>query len=164
MFNYVCSEILRYDNNCKIYKLQKITSANFEYKPVKFVKKYLDVLDHMGIHKCSRKIIYGLDEYPNILVKRCQISGFEDFPQYCSCCIYSPFTNKSEIEDLLNNTRDKSETDIKDYVREKLSSYITPYLISIIKKYNIYTNISDGKIKEDYIELIYNFIILKLKS
>lgn len=67
----------------------------------------------MGVHKCSRKTIYGLDEYPNISVRKYYISGFENFPQYSSCCIYSPFTNKSEIEDLLNNTRGKSETDIK---------------------------------------------------
>lgn len=103
MFNYICSEVLQYDNNCKIYKLQKITSSSFEYKPIRFNKNYLNILDYMGVHKCSRKTIYGLDEYPNISVRKYYISGFENFPQYSSCCIYSPFTNKSEIEDLLNN-------------------------------------------------------------
>lgn len=164
MFNYICSEVLQYDNNCKIYKLQKITSSNFEHKSIRFNKNYLNILDYMGVHKCSRKTIYGLDEYPNISVRKYYISGFENFPQYSSCCIYSPFTNKSEIEDLLNNTRGKSETDIKNYIREKLSSYITPYLMGVIKKYNVHANISDEKIKEDYIKLIYDFINLKSES
>ena len=59
MFNYICSEVLQYDNNCKIYKLQKITSSNFEHKSIRFNKNYLNILDYMGVHKCSRKTIYG---------------------------------------------------------------------------------------------------------
>ena len=56
------------------------------------------------------------------------------------------------------------ESDIKSYIRENLSSYITPYMISIIKEYNIHADISDNKIKEDYIKLIYDFIKLKQNS
>ena len=164
MFNYICSEVLLYNNDCKIYKLEKITSNSNDYKPITAGVEYLNILDNMGLHKCSRKVIYGLEEYPNISVKRCWISGFENFPPYSSCCIYSPFTNKREIENLLNHVKDMPESDIKSYIRENLSSYITPYMISIIKEYNIHADISDNKIKEDYIKLIYDFIKLKQNS
>lgn len=163
-FNYICSEVLLYNNDCEIYKLEKITSNSNDYKPIKHVVEYLNILDNMGLHKCSRKVIYGLEEYPNISVKRCWISGFENFPPYSSCCIYSPFTNKEEIENLLNHVKDMPESDIKSYIRENLSSYITPYMMGIIKEYNISADISDNKIKEDYIKLIYDFITLKQNS
>ena len=97
-------------------------------------------------------------------VKKCWISGFENFPHYSSCCIYSPFTNKREIEDLLNNVKGMSESDTKNYLRQNISIYITPYMMGIIKEYNINTNISDDKIKEDYVNLIYDFIQLKQSS
>ena len=37
-------------------------------------------------------------------------------------------------------------------------------MMGIIKEYNINTNISDDKIKEDYVNLIYDFIQLKQSS
>lgn len=36
--------------------------------------------------------------------------------------------------------------------------------MGVIKKYNVHANISDEKIKEDYIKLIYDFINLKSES
>lgn len=78
--------------------------------------------------------------------------------------IYSPFTSKREIKDLLNNVKGMSESDTKSYLRQNISIYITPYMMEIIKEYNINTNISDDKIKEDYVNLIYDFIQLKQSS
>lgn len=164
MFNYICSGIIIYDSDCKIYKLEKVLSNNGQYKPIKSVDGYLNILDNMGLHKCSRKAIYGLEKYSNISVRKCWISGFENFPHYSSCCIYSPFTSKREIEDLLNNVKGMSESDTKNYLRQNISIYITPYMMGIIKEYNINTNISDDKIKEDYVNLIYDFIQLKQSS
>ena len=57
-----------------------------------------------------------------------------------------------------------SESDTKNYLRQNISIYITPYMMGIIKEYNINTNISDDKIKEDYVNLIYDFIQLKQSS
>ena len=164
MFNYICSGIIIYNSDCKIYKLEKVLSNNGQYKPIKSVDGYLNILDNMGLHKCSRKAIYGLEKYSNISVRKCWISGFENFPHYSSCCIYSPFTSKREIEDLLNNVKGMSESDTKNYLRQNISIYITPYMMGIIKEYNINTNISDDKIKEDYVNLIYDFIQLKQSS
>lgn len=164
MFNYICSGIIIYNSDCKIYKLEKVLSNNGQYKPIKSVDGYLNILDNMGLHKCSRKAIYGLEKYSNISVRKCWISGFENFPHYSSCCIYSPFTSKREIEDLLDNVKGMSESDTKNYLRQNISIYITPYMMGIIKEYNINTNISDDKIKEDYVNLIYDFIQLKQSS
>ena len=118
-------------------------------------------LDNITNHRCSRKTIYGLKEYPNIVIKNPWLNSFEHYPQYSSCCIYSPFTNKDEVGDLMNITKDLSEQNIKDYVQENLLSYITPYMIEIIRKYNINGNVTDDEIKSDYIRLMCDFIKLK---
>ena len=161
LFNYICSEVLVYDNDCKIYKLEKIASNNSVYKPIKSVNEYLNVLNNISPHKCSRTAIYGLEKYLNISVKKSRVSGFEYFPDYSSCCIYSPFTDKTEIYKLLNHLKNDSESDVKKYLHENISLYVPPHMIDIIKKYNINTDVSDDAIKEDYIELMYDFIKLK---
>ena len=61
----------------------------------------------------------------------------------------------------MNITKDLSEQNIKDYVQENLLSYITPYMIEIIRKYNINGNVTDDEIKSDYIRLMCDFIKLK---
>ena len=161
LFNYICSEVIVYNNDYKIYKLEKIASNNSVYKPIKSVNEYLNVLNNISPHKCSRTAIYGLEKYLNILVKKSMISGFEYFPDYSSCCIYSPFTDKTEIYKLLNHLKNDSESDVKKYLHENISLYVPPHMIDIIKKYNINTDVSDDAIKEDYIELMYDFIKLK---
>lgn len=161
MFNFVCSEVVVYNKDCKIYKLEKISSDNSEYKLVNSIKEYLVDLNNVAFHRCSRKTIYGLKEYSNIVIKNSWVTSFEYYPQYSSCCIYSPFTNKDEVGNLMNITKDMPERNIKDYVQENLLNYITPYMIEIIRKYNINANVTDDEIKSDYIRLMCDFIKLK---
>ena len=159
MFNFICTEVVVFDKKCKIYKLEKISSN--ECKPIKSIKGYLVDLDNITFHRCSRKTIYGLKEYPNIVIKNPCLNGFEYYPEYSSCCIYSPFTNKDKASELMNITKDMPEQNIKDYVQENLLDYITPYMIGIIRTYNINANVTDDDIKNDYIKLICDFIKLK---
>lgn len=163
MFNYMCSEVLLYNKDCKIYKLEKIDPNGCECKIIKSVEEYLKVLDNVGMHTCSRNTLCGLDKYPNISVKKCWISGFENFPSYSSCCIYSPFTSKEEIVRLLEDVENLNDSDIKEYIRTNLSRYITQYMMKVIKDYNINATVTDNSIKDDYVNLIFDFIKLKQK-
>lgn len=123
MFNYICSDIVVYNSDCKIYRLERIKPDDNKYKLIKSVDGYLKILDNVGFHKCSRLAIYGLEKYYNI--------------------------------------KGMSESDTKSYLRQNISLYITPYMMEIIKEYNINPNISDDKIKEDYVNLIYDFVQFK---
>ena len=88
------------------------------------------------------------------------ISGFENFPPYSSCCIYSPFTSKKEIDCLKKDTADMLEQDSKQYISKKISSYISPYMMNIIQRYNINPDVTYEQIQDDYLSLIYDFIKL----
>ena len=148
------------NKDCKIYKLEKIDPNGCECKIIKSVEEYLKVLDNVGMHTCSRNTLCGLDKYPNISVKKCWISGFENFPSYSSCCIYSPFTSKEEIVRLLEDVENLNDSDIKEYIRTNLSRYITQYMMKVIKDYNINATVTDNSIKDDYVNLIFDFIKL----
>ena len=164
--NYFCSNVLVYTKNCIIYKLEKITKTiPYDNKLIPFVQEYLLALNNVGIHKCSRNTIYGLSKYPNISVKKYWVSGFEHFPSYSSCCIYSPFTNKKEIDGLLQEFKNTAEGASRiNLIKTKLSLYISPFMMTIIRNYNINPDVTDEQIKEDYISLIYDFIQLTLNN
>lgn len=51
------------------------------------------------------------------------ISGFEHFPDYSTCCIFSPFSEKGQIEELINITKDLDNSTVSDIIRNKLSEY-----------------------------------------
>lgn len=159
IFNYICTEVVKYENDCKVLKLKK---RNFDgIVKIKSPEEYLLSLEVIGLHKCTRKTIYGLPKYSDIIVKLNYISGFEDFPVYSTCCIYSPFSEKKQIEELLININDKSDNEIREYIRKNITEYISPYLLEIVKKYNINNNVTNDKIIDGYIDLICDFIEIK---
>ena len=98
------------------------------------------------------------------MVKPNRISGFESFPDYCTCCIYSPFSEKNQVEELLLNVEGKDDSYIREYVSNNIKTYISPYLFEIVKKYNIVDDVTDEQIKEGYISLICDFIRIKMES
>ena len=164
MFNYICTEIVLYEEDCRIYKLEKLNSDLG--KPI-FVeckdKKYLQALENKHFLDSSRGSIYGLKCYSRIVVKNKYISGFEHFPDYSTCCIFSPFSEKGQIEELINITKDLDNSTVSDIIRNKLSEYITPYLMQVIKTNNINEKITDEEIREEYVSMISDFVRMKKK-
>ena len=167
MFNYMCTEIIEYNNRCSIYKLDKFDSDgdSKSYIPniVTCSKEtdYLLKLEQLDYFHGSRSAIFGLKQYSTIVVKRNYISGFEHFPNYSNCYIYSPFSQKGQVDDLLNSTINMKDDEIRNYIRSKLSEYITPYMMLVVKRDNINNDVTEDQIKEGYISLISDFITLK---
>lgn len=162
MFNFVCTEVIKYAPKCHIYKLEK--KSQNKTILINAPEEYLLSLDSLAFHECSRKTIYGLKKYSNIVVHLNYISGFERFPDYSTCCIYSPFSKKGQVDILLEELKDKEESEMKEYLRKNLSQYITPYMIEVIKTYNIHENITEEQIIDAYILLMFDFVNVKKKS
>ena len=162
MFNYICTEVVSYESDCKIYRLDRVEHDVNDCIPIKFDEKYLCELGNLNFLKCSRNAVYGLDKYQNICVKNYWISGFEHFPSYSSCCIYSPFTSREMIKNLLESTKIYScDNDIRQHITSNVSEYLTPYLIKIIKQYSINQDVSEEQIKNDYVSLIFDYVKCK---
>lgn len=163
LFNYRCTEIIKYDADCKIYKLEKNNDASKDPILVKCPESlsYILALEKSSFHECSRNSIYAIEQYPHIAVKINYISGFEHFPDYSKYCIYSPFSNKEQITDLLEMTKGATEDKIRELIRTKLSEYITPYMMQVIKEDNINECITEDEIREEYISMISDFIKAK---
>jgi len=162
IYNYICTEIKLYEEDCKIYKLEKMDfDANknilVECDDIRYIQK----LEEIHYHECSRASIYGVKQYSRVAVKKNYISGFEHFPNYSTCCIYSPFSRKEQIDELMNNTKDMDNNDITDFIKNKLPEYITPYMIEIVKKDNINVGITENEIKEEYISMLSEFVKIK---
>ena len=58
-------------------------------------------------------------------------------------------------------TKELDNTKTSDIIRNKLTEYITPSLMQVIKCNNINENISEEDIKNDYVAMISDFIKLK---
>lgn len=162
-FNFICTEVIKYSSKCQIYKLEREYNRN-DIKVIDAEEEYLLSLEKISIHECSRDTIYGLKQYSNIVVHLNYISGFERFPDYSTCCIYSPFSKKGQVDILLEELKDKEESEMKEYLRKNLSQYITPYMIEVIKKCNIHENITEEQIIDAYILLMFDFVNVKKKS
>lgn len=161
IFNYVCTEIIKYGKNCHIHKLEK-TSDVIEIKKVECHDiSYLINLENNAAHECSRNLIYGLSEYPNIIVKNIYVSGFEHFPRYSSCCIYSPFNKGYKAKDLYDKIKGIDSSDIKEYIKKEVHNLITTPMMKILKSNNINTGITDEQIYDGYTDLIYDYIQMK---
>lgn len=89
------------------------------------------------------------------------ISGFERFPAYSTCCIYSPFSKEGQVNKLIEELKGKDDSDIKEHIRKNINQYITPYMIEIIKKYNINESVTEEQIVNEYILLIHDFLNVK---
>lgn len=162
LFNYVCTEIVLYEDDCKIYKLEKDDSDVKKAIPVECNEnKYLQALGNSRYHDCTRGSIYGLKQYSRIIVKKNHISGFEHFPDYSTCCIYSPFSETGQIEELMDKTKDLDKNKVSDIIRNKLTEYISPYLMQVIIGDNINDKITKDEIREEYVTMISDFIKTK---
>lgn len=158
---YICTDIIKYDDDCQIYKLEVISDKSNVITPIdcKAGKKYLKSLLRNTFHKCTKNAIYGIKDYSNIVVKCDNLSGFENFPDYCVCCIYSPFQDNSQIQDLLNKTRALNQEQLYQLIRSTLEKYVSQQMVELIKEINIDKNVSSEDIKSDYIRLIVDFVL-----
>ena len=162
-FNYTISEVLVYQKDFCIYKIERVNAKRIIYKPISAPNEYLNVLDNFALHKCSRQLIYGLKKYSNISIKKSWIFGFERFPEYCTCCILSPFSDKQEIDTLLSeHTSRPTDDELKEVISRKSSELIPKSLIKIVKQYNLNSDVTDEQIIEDYKSLLFDYVKLKL--
>ena len=162
-FNYTCTEIIKYEKDFKMYKLEKIEAEGNITSPIECKDNipYLLSLENIHVHDCTRSSIYGIKKYSNIIVKNNFVSGFEFFPSYSTCSIYSPFSKKEQIDELMVITKDKNEIQIQNIIKDKISQYISPYMIKIIKDNNINIDVTENDIKEGYVSLISDFVKAK---
>ena len=167
VYNYICTDIIEYDKGCHIYKLEKHnfndpSSASNTLKPIdcSIGSKYLRKLEKPYIHYCVRNTIHAIKEYPNLIVKNRYITGFEVFPDYSTCCIYSPFS-KNQREQLLDLVKDMDESAIISTIREKIPEFFTSSMIETIISDNINKNVNEKDIIEDYVRLICDYIKYK---
>ena len=161
---YICSSVIKYDKECQIYKLEKRKNpekTSIEKTSIDAIDEYVLALEANQSFGCSRSTIYGWQKYPNIIVKRNFISGFEQYPRYSQTCIYSPFSNRKESKDLVDKLKGKSEEDAKKDMRQNINTYLTPVRMQIIKEYNINEKVTDEQIVDDYVSLIYDFVSQK---
>jgi len=159
---YKCTEIIRKDNNqlLKIVKISDKIPVLVECKPNSLNKLIQQLNNSCTIG--SRIFIYGLKKYEKIVTRNCYIGGFENFPEYSNCCIFSPFRNNKDILELRNVVKTCSNYErIRDLVKSKIKIYITPSFLKIIRKYNIAedkSSITDDCIYDTYTELIADFL------
>lgn len=166
MFNFICSEIVNYKDGCRIYKLERTTVEEEKLRIVecKDNLQYLLSLDNLHVHNCARGSIYGLKKYSNIIVRNSYISGFEYFPLYSTCCIYSPFSTKEQIDDLMVSTKGKDDSQIQMVIKERLSEYISPYMMKTIKSNNINKEVTEDDIRKGYVSMIFDFVKAKRQA
>ncbi len=158
-YNFVCTEIVKYKTDIHLYKLEKRNNTDNKLELVSCKdNSYIRVLKRTNMYNCSRNSIYAIQGYDNIVVKNKFISGFESFPAFSECHIYSPFSKKSQIEALLEYSKDRNDELIKDYIDRNLNEYITPYLIEIIKNDSYKQEVTEDIIKSEYRNLILNFV------
>lgn len=167
IFNYKCTNIFKYESDYQIYKIEKIQESQSIPTPVSCndIDSYLSgELERFCSFGCSRKTIYGLSQYTQIIVHKKWISGFEVFPKYSTCCIYSPFSKIGQEKDLLEKVNGMNDLEIKNYINEHLSEYVSEYLIKLTMDFNINNFVTEEQIKTGYSSLIYDFIMAKLKT
>lgn len=61
----------------------------------------------------------------------------------------------------MKDINDKDEYGIRSYLYKHINDYISPYMMRIIKEYNIDDSVKEEQIIEGYISLISNFIKAK---
>ena len=61
----------------------------------------------------------------------------------------------------MNITNELDDNKTSDIIRSKLTEYITPSLIQVIKNHNINDDITEEDIKKEYVVMISDFIKMK---
>lgn len=165
LFNYHCSKIIKWDKECSIIELER--NLQTDNKPCLVdceISDYILKIEKNGFHRCSRSTIYGLKKYSQIVVHRNYISGFEHFPAYSNCVIYSPFSNTTQVAELIDATKEYDDDDTRNYIRKKMSEYISPSLMRVLIHNNINFCVTEEKIIEGYVSLIMDYLKAKKVS
>ncbi len=160
--NYVCTEIVLSDKEYELYKLERKKDGQAPKLVETHDNRCLMHLER-GYYKSEYQLIYGLKNYPSIVVKLCQLTGYEKFPHCSSCCIISPFSEENPPFRLLNELRGMGAEDIKAHVEKYAKKIITPSLQEIVRKYCIKRNVTDEQILKEYTDLIYDYAMEKRK-
>ena len=59
---------------------------------------------------------------------------------------------------MVDKLKGKSEEDAKKDIRQNINTYLTPFMMQIIKEYNINEKVTDEQIVDGYVSLIYDFV------
>lgn len=162
LFNYHCSRIIKWDKDCSIIELQR--NLQTDNKPCLVeceVPDYILNIEKSDLHRCSRSTIYGLKKYSQIVVHRNYISGFEHFPAYSNCVIYSPFSDTTQVSELIDATKNYDDNETRNCIRKKLSEYITPSLMRVLIHNNINSSVTEEQITEGYVNFLFDFLKAK---
>lgn len=154
---------MKWDKDCSIIELQKNVHAN-NGEPCLVeceIPNYVLNIEESGFHRCSRGTIYGLKKYSQIVVHRNYVSGFEHFPAYSNCVIYSPFSDTTQVSELIDTIKNYDDNETYNYIRKKLSEYITPSLMRVLIHNNINSSVTEEQIIDGYVVFVVRFFDCK---
>jgi hypothetical protein len=164
-WNYQVIKIFKKDNNGSVFILEKNISK--EFKPVEVddnTKEQILLGLAIGRHvSANRQNIYAIEPYCNILaVENTYKGGFELFPYLSSHSILSPFKNKKQADEILEDLNKVNLTgeDLSDYVYKKhIDILITDKIVENILENRSMKNaeINEAIIKREYSRLIVDF-------
>lgn len=162
LFNYHCSKVLKWDKECSIIELQR--NVQTDNKPCLVeceISDYILDIAKSDFHRCSRSTIYSLKKYSQIVVHSNYVSGFEQFPAYSNCVIYSPFSDTTQVSELIDATKNYDYNETCNYIRKKMSEYITSSLMRVLIHNNINSSVTEEQIIDGYVALLSDFLIAK---
>ncbi|MFC0876973.1 ATP-binding protein [Saccharicrinis sp. FJH2] len=164
-WNYQVIKIFKKDESGSVFILEKNTTK--EFKPVEvdenIKKQMLSGLVVRRYVSANRQNIYAIEPYCNILaVENTYKGGFEHFPYLSSHSILSPFKNKKQADEILEDLNKVNLTGDKlsDYVYKKhIDSLITDKIVeNVLENRSIKnTEITETLIKKEYSILIVDF-------
>lgn len=160
-FNYYCSEIITYDQSYVIEKLSIIKDGEkFRYVKFNKIKYYLSQNTQPSFLFGTSVSIYPLEKYKSIVVRNVSVCGFEHFPAYTNCSIFSPFSINNKFIDLFDKVKDNNKDEIKKRIWENINSLVSKTLVETIITYSIQQNKpTEGGIYHTYADLIYDMVM-----
>lgn len=166
--NYKCTDIIVFDHGCEIYKLELIDSSKSDKyeKAIACSAKssYLRVLAKAHLlYGPTRLAIYGVEQYSNIIIKQKYFTGYEEFPAFSDNCILSPFKDKQQLIEFTKSITGMVDERIMSAIRKNISDYITPNMIKVVTDLNINPDIKEEDIIDTYVQLMYDFAMLKIR-
>lgn len=164
-WNYEITSIYKKDTTGSVYILEK---KNSEYaKPVEVdVETKKQILKGIATNRhvrANRQNFYSIEPYCNYLsVWNTYKGGFEDFPYLSSHSIVSPFKNKKQAEEIINDLKkvNLENSELVNYILEKyIDELISERIIDNIIKNNCFEEktIDEKLIKNEYAKLIADY-------
>lgn len=123
---------------------------------------YLKEMESLNRFECTKKILYGIDRYKDVIVKRVAVTGFERFPFCSNCGIFTPFRDDNIAKKFIQDCKNAKN---KKFISERIEDYIDDYWINVVVSNNINSKITKDEVKSGYIKLLEDFFeIIKAEN